>query len=125
MYIDQRPPRPKPMYKLVLLFRDHPSVPDLMSRWSREFVPAAEQLPGLQRVVVSHVEGSPAGAVDIRLIHELIFADREALLTAMQAPAGVAAGQTLVRLTKNAPGAVTMLFAEHQADDQRPAAPAA
>lgn len=113
------------MYKLVLLFREQPTVPDLMARWSRDFVPQADQLPGLQRVIVSHVEGGPAGPVDISLIHELLFESREALLTAMQSPAGVAAGQALVRLTKNAPGAVTMLFAEHQADEPRPGTPAA
>lgn len=109
------------MYKLILIFHDTPAVPDLMARWSRDFVPLAERLPGLQQVVVSPVENGPAGPVDIPLIHELIFPSREALMTAMQSPAGVAAGQSLVRLTKNAPGAVTMLFAEHKMDEPHPA----
>ncbi|MBP7690704.1 MAG: EthD family reductase [Anaerolineales bacterium] len=104
------------MYKLTLLFHDHPSVPDLVARWQRDFVPLAEKLPGLRQISVSHVDGGPAGPVDIRLIHELIFVTRESLMAAMQSPAGVAAGQSLVKITKNAPGAVTMLFAEHQTD---------
>lgn len=109
------------MHKLILIFHENSAIPDLMARWTREFVPLAEKLPGLQQIVVSQVVGGPAGPTDIRLIHELLFPTREALMTAMQSAAGVAAGQSLVRLTKNAPGAVTMLFAEHQADAPQPA----
>jgi uncharacterized protein (TIGR02118 family) len=108
------------MYKLVLIFRDNPGLPDLTARWSQEFVPLADRLPGLKLVVVSHVEGSPAGPADVLLIHELLFENKDALTAAMQSPAGVAAGQCLVRITRNAPGAVTMLFADHQLDAPRP-----
>jgi uncharacterized protein (TIGR02118 family) len=108
------------MYKLVLILRQDAADPGLVDRWSQEFVPLADQLPGLRQVVVSHVDGGPAGPVDIRLIHELIFEDRDALTAAMQSPPGVAAGQCLVRLTKNTPGSVTMLFAEHMQDEPRP-----
>lgn len=110
------------MYKLTLIFHDLPAAPDLVARWSQEFVPLAERMPGLQRVLVSHADGGPAGPVDIRLIHDLVFESREALLAAMQSPEGVAAGQSLVQLTKNAPGAVTLLFAEHMEDDPHPPA---
>ncbi len=104
------------MYKLILLFHIPADPPDL---WSMEFVPLADKLPGLRRVVVSHVEGGPAGPADIQLIHELHFDHKDALLAAMQSPEGVAAGQCLVRLTKNAPKTVTMLFAEHMEDSPR------
>ena len=109
------------MYKLTLLFHDNPAIPDLMERWSSEFVPLADKLPGLRLVGVSHVEGGPAGPSDIRLIHDLIFDDAAAMTAAMQSPEGVAAGQALVRLTKNAPGCLTMLFADHKQDTPRTA----
>lgn len=108
------------MYKLILLFHENPAIPDLVERWSREFVPLADQLPGLQAVVVSHVEGGPAGPSDIRLIHELIFDDKDALTAAMQSAPGVQAGQGLVRLTQSAPRTVTLLFADHLQDKPRP-----
>lgn len=108
------------MYKLTLLFHDNAAIPDLAERWSREFVPLADQLPGLKAVVVSHVEGGPAGPSDIRLIHELIFDDKDALTAAMQSAPGVQAGQCLVRITQSAPRTVTMLFAEHMQDEPRP-----
>lgn len=108
------------MYKLTLLFHDTPAIPDLMECWSREFVQLADRLPGLRLVGVSHVEGGPSGPTDMRLIHDLIFDDVQAMTAAMQSPEGVAAGQCLVRLTKNAPGCLTMLFADHMQDAPRP-----
>jgi uncharacterized protein (TIGR02118 family) len=113
------------MYKLILIFHDHPALPDLTPRWTREFVPLAERLPGLRRVVVSHVDGGPTGQTEYRLIHELLFEDKTALTEAMQSPEGVAAGQCLVRINKDAPGGVTMLFAEHLEDTPRPDASSA
>jgi uncharacterized protein (TIGR02118 family) len=107
------------MYKLTLIFHDNPAIPDLMERWSNDFVPLADKLPGLRLVSVSHVDGGPAGPSEIRLIHDLIFDDVQAMTAAMQSPAGVAAGQCLVRLTRNAPGSVTMLFADHKQDAPR------
>lgn len=109
------------MYKLTLIFYENAAIPDLVERWSSEFVPLADQLPGLQLVIVSHVDGGPAGPANIRLIHELIFEDKSALTAAMQSPQGVAAGQCLMRLTRNTPNAVTMLFAEHMEDAPHPA----
>lgn len=110
------------MYKLTLLFKET-ATQDIMERWSHEFVPLAEQLPGLKLVIVSHFDGGPAGPSEWRLQHDLIFENKEALLAAMQSEAGVSAGQALVRITRNAPEAVTMLFAEHMADEPRPMPP--
>jgi uncharacterized protein (TIGR02118 family) len=100
-------------FKLVILFNQPADPAHFEQRWSEEFVPLAERLPGLQRVVVSHTHGGPAGPVEIYLIHELHFASLAALTAAMASPAGVAAGQCLVRL---APRSATLLFAEHMED---------
>jgi uncharacterized protein (TIGR02118 family) len=101
------------IYKLVLLFKQPADPAEFERRWSEEFVPLAEGLPGLQRVVVSHTHGGPAGPVDIYLIHELHFEGLSALTAAMASPQGIAAGQCLVRL---AGGGATLLFAEHMED---------
>jgi uncharacterized protein (TIGR02118 family) len=101
------------VYKLIILF-NQPADPEAFEqRWSEEFVPLAERLPGLQRVVVSHTAGGPAGPVPIYLIHELHFSGMNALTRAMTSPEGVAAGQCLVRL---AGSSATLLFAEHMED---------
>lgn len=109
-----------PTYKLVILFRQPAHLAEFEQRWSEEFVPLAERLPGLQRVVVSHTRGGPAGPVEYCLIHELHFSGYEALAEALTSPAGVAAGQKLVQL---AGSSATLLFAEHMEDT--PSAPTA
>ena len=103
-------------YKLVILFRQPPDPAEFEQRWSEEFVPLAEQLPGLTRVVVSHTHGGPAGPVDIYLIHELHFTSQAALTDALSSPEGVAAGQCLVHLAGRLS---TLLFAEHMEDQPR------
>ena len=101
------------IHKLIILFKQPANPAEFEQRWSEEFVPLAERLPGLRRVVVSHTHGGPAGPVDIYLLHELHFDSPEALAAALSSAPGVAAGQSLVRL---APQAATLLFAEHMED---------
>ena len=100
-------------HKLVILFKQPDQPVEFERRWSEEFVPLAEQLPGLQRVIVSRTHGGPAGPVEIYLIHELHFASLSALHSAMASPQGAAAGQCLVRLAQSS---AALLFAEHMED---------
>jgi len=100
-------------HKLIILFKTPPNPADFQQRWSTEFVPLAERLPGLRRITVSWATGGPAGSVDIHLVYELHFDSLEALTAAMMSPAGVAAGQGLVRLAGQQ---ATLLFAEHSED---------
>ena len=111
-------------HKLVILFKQ-PENPALFERrWSEEFVPLTEKLPALQKVVVAHTHGGPAGPVDIYLIHELHFADLATLKASMTSAAGVAAGRCLVSLAPQQ--RATLLFAEHMEDTPAgaPSAPA-
>jgi len=98
------------MYKLIALFTLPADVGEFENRWSHEFVPLAEKMPGLRRAVVSRIEGGPAGPAPYHLIHEFYFDDKEALLAAMTAPEGTAAARCLMAF---APKDVTLLFAEH------------
>lgn len=104
-------------HKLLILFHA-PLPPDFEQRWSEHFVPLAEKLPGLRRVVVSHTNGGPAGPVDVYLLHELHFDSLEALKAAMLAPEGLAAGQALVKLAGKQ---ATLMFAEHMEDEPKAA----
>jgi len=101
------------LYKLVILFKQPVDLADFERRWSEEFVPLVEQMPDVQRIVVSHTHGGPAGPVDIHLIHEVYFESLNTLKTAMASPQGVAAGQCLLRFAKKN---ATLLFAEHMED---------
>ena len=104
-------------YKLIIVFKQQPKPIEFEQHWAEEFVPLAERLPGLQRVVVSRAHGGPAGRVDIHLIHELHFASPADLKAAMASPQGVAVGQTLISLAGRL---VTIAFAEHMEDRPAP-----
>ena len=103
-------------YKLIILFHQPPDPAEFERRWSEEFIPLVEQLPGLKRVVVSHTHGGPAGPVDIYLVQELHFATQAQMTEALNSPQGVTAGQCLVHLGGRL---VTLLFAEHMEDRPR------
>ena len=103
-------------YKLIILFKQPPEPAEFERRWSEEFVPLAERLPGLERVVVSHTHGGPAGPVEFYLVEELHFASQAALTEALSSPEGIAAGQCLVHLAGRL---ATLLFAEHMEDRPR------
>jgi hypothetical protein len=49
------------VHKLVIVLRGRRDADELERRWSEDFVPLAEKMPGLRRVLVGRVTGSPAG----------------------------------------------------------------
>jgi uncharacterized protein (TIGR02118 family) len=104
-------------YKLLIMFLTPEDTEAFERRWAEEFVPLAERLPGLRRVVVARTHGGPAGPVAVHLVHELHFDDFEALRAAMRSEAGVAAGQCLVKMAGKR---VTLAFAEHMEDVPSP-----
>ncbi len=84
------------MYKMTLLFRK-PEDPDLFEeQWTNNFLPAAEELPGIRRIAVCHVAGEPSGISDYYRMHEFYFDDRESLDRALNSDKGVRAGQALM-----------------------------
>jgi uncharacterized protein (TIGR02118 family) len=100
----------------MLLFRRPDDVDSFEQRWSHEFVPRAEKMPGIRRVTVSRIYGSPAGRAELHLVHEIFFDDAEALQRALVSPEGVEAGQTLINI---AGSFVSLSFAEHLEEDRQ------
>ncbi len=103
------------MYKLMLLFRQPQDVLEFETRWSNEFVPVVERMPGIRRVSVSRVIGGPAGEVDLHLVHEFYFSDLEALQAAMASPAGQEAGKALMAFAADD---TTLCFSEHLEEER-------
>ena len=85
-------------------------------RWSDEFVPRAERMPGLRRVALARTYGGPMGPTDVYLIHEFFFDDAQALRQAMTGPEGVEAGRALMGFAARQ---VSLSFAEHL-EEERP-----
>ncbi len=107
------------MVKLVLLF-GHPRDSEAFDAGFNAFLPLADRLPGLRRVVVSHAHGSPGGAARYRLMHELFFDDFPSARAAMASPEGAQAARQLWTFASEN---VTLFFADHL-EENRPLAAA-
>jgi uncharacterized protein (TIGR02118 family) len=103
------------LHKLILVFKLPPDVTTFERRWSEEFVPAAERMPGLRRVSVARTYGGPSGPPEIYLVHEFYFDGEEALHRAMTSPEGQQAGWALMGFAARQ---VSLAFAEHLEQDR-------
>ena len=97
------------MTKLVALFT-HPTDPAAFDLGFSRWLPLSEAMPGLRRVAVSHVQGSPDGAAPYSLIHEMFFDDLPAAHAAMSTPEGEAAARQLWAFAADN---VTLILADH------------
>ena len=104
------------MHKLIVIFRP-PHDPTIFERrWSDEFVPLAERMPGLRRVSLARAYGGPTGPTDVYLVHEFYFDDSIALQQAMVSAEGQQAGRALMGFAARQ---VSLTFAEHL-EEERP-----
>ncbi|HAJ05286.1 MAG TPA: EthD family reductase [Chloroflexi bacterium] len=97
------------MYKMTILFNTPENINDFEERWSQQFIPIAEQMPGVQRITVSHIEGEPKGKSEYYKIHEFQFANKPSLDHALNSEKGVQAGKALMKFAGNI---TTILFSE-------------
>lgn len=109
------------MYKLTLIFSkvEGADIEAIEHRWSHEFVPLAETMPGLQLVSISRMNRSITPEAKVHLIHELYFEDLEALDAAMRSEQGQQAGRLLMDFAGKS---VQVYFAEHKEDTPTPSA---
>ncbi len=98
------------MHKLMVLICRPEDPAGFEERWSREFVPQAERMPGLRRVSLTRVTRVLSGRSDLHLVHEFYFDDLESVRSAMASPDGQKAGQALMEF---AAAEATLCFAEH------------
>jgi uncharacterized protein (TIGR02118 family) len=98
------------MHKLVVVLRGVAESERLERQWSDDFVPLAEKMPGLRRVLVGRVSGAPAGPAEVVLLHEFLFDNLASLRAAMISPEGQAAGAALMRFAGER---AELFFAEH------------
>lgn len=97
------------MVKLVAIYRKPESVEAFDRHYFNVHAPLAEKMPGLLKLEVNKIYGTPAGDSDLHLIAEMYFENKEALATALSSPEGRAAGKDLMGFAGKL---VTMHFAE-------------
>src|SRR2546423_15709887 len=82
----------KPMTKVIAVYRQPKDTMNFDKYYAETHTPLAKKLPGLRRLEVTKVTGTPIGASDVYQIAELYFDDaaaRERALSSEEGEAGV------------------------------------
>lgn len=95
--------------KLIALYKRPEDENAFLDHYENVHAPLARKVPGLEKLVVNRVTGSPMGEAEYFLIAELHFPDRATFDAAMASEENRAAGKDLMSFAK---GMVTILFAE-------------
>lgn len=97
------------MVKLVALYKKPENPDEFDKRYFEGHIPIAGKMPGLRRMEVAKMVGSPSGDSEYYLMAELYFDDMDSLKAAMSSPEGKAAGKDVMSFARDI---VTMTFAE-------------
>ncbi len=84
------------MVKFVALYRK-PTDVDAFERHYREIhAPLAKRIPGLVKLEVSHMTGSPGGEPRYHMMAELYFDSKDAMMAGLNSEEGKAAAEDVV-----------------------------
>ena len=99
----------KGMVKFIALYKKPEDPAAFDKRYFEQHLPLANKIPGLKKVEISRVVGSPMGDSEYYLMAELYFDNMDALKAGMSSPEGKASGKDVMEFAK---GIVTFMFAE-------------
>ncbi|ERI08152.1 EthD family reductase [Aneurinibacillus aneurinilyticus] len=97
------------MVKLVAIYRKPENIETFDEHYFNVHAPLVEKMPGLKKLEVNKVYGSPMGESNLHLLAEMYFDNKEALNAAMTSPEGKAAAKDLMGFAGKI---VSMHFAE-------------
>ncbi|HEY9679436.1 MAG TPA: EthD family reductase [Drouetiella sp.] len=97
------------MVKLVALYKKPADTQDFDNQYFNTHLPLANKMPGLKKVEVARVTGTPGGESEYYLMTELYFDSKEDLQTAMSSAEGRAAAKNLMSFAKDV---TYMMFAD-------------
>jgi uncharacterized protein (TIGR02118 family) len=83
------------MVKLTALYKKPSNVEEFDRYYKEIHTPLAKKMPGLKKIELGQVVGSPGGDCDYHLIANLYFDNHESLKNAMSSPEGKAAAKDL------------------------------
>lgn len=97
------------MFKLIAIYKKPEDLEQFDQHYFETHAPLANKMPGLIRMEVNKIFGTPAGESNLHLIAEMYFEDKDALLNALASSEGKAAGKDLMGFAGKI---VSMHFAE-------------
>lgn len=97
------------MVKLVVLYKKPSDVAAFEKHYREIHLPLARKMPGIRRMDVSHVTGSPGGEAKYYMMAEIYFDTKESMMAALASPEGKAAGKDIMKVAGDI---MHMMFAE-------------
>ena len=97
------------MVKLVALYKKPADVDAFETHYREIHAPLARKMPGLKRLEVSHMTGSPAGEPKFYMTAELYFDDKAAMFAALGSDEGKAAAKDVMAFAGDI---IHMMFAD-------------
>jgi len=95
--------------KLVALYRKPADVTAFEKHYVEIHAPLARKMPGLQKLEVSHMTGSPGGEPKFYMMAEMYFETKEAMFAALGSAEGKAAAKDVMSFAGDI---IHMMFAE-------------
>jgi len=96
---------------LVILYKKPADVAAFETHYRETHLPLARKMPGVRKLEVSHVTGSPGGEPKFYMMAEVHFDDKEAMMAALGSPEGKAAGKDIMAVAGDI---MHMMFADVQ-----------
>lgn len=84
------------MVKLVVLYKKPADVSAFEQHYREIHAPLARKMPGLKKLEVSHVTGSPGGEAKYYMMAECYFDDKAAMMAALGSDEGKAAAKDVM-----------------------------
>ncbi len=97
------------MVKLVALYKKPADVDAFEKHYKEIHAPLARKMPGLKRLEVSHMTGSPGGEPKFHMMAELYFDDNSAMMAALGSEEGKAAAKDVMGFAGDV---IHMMFAD-------------
>ena len=89
------------MYKLIVTYKKPEDVDSFMDHYTNVHIPLVEKIPGLVRVEINRITGSPMGGEpDLFMIAEMCFADAETFQAAMRSKENMETGKDAMGFAK-------------------------
>ncbi len=97
------------MVKLIALYRRPEDVDAFERHYFNVHLPLVRAIPGLQKIEITHITGSPIGEPKYHLMADMYFESPDAMNAANASPEGKAAARDMLSF---APELVTIIFGD-------------
>lgn len=97
------------MVKLIALYKKPGDVVAFEKHYREIHTPLAKKMPGLKKLEISHVTGSPGGEAKFYQVAEMYFDNKDAMMTALGSAEGRAAAKDVMGFAGDL---IHMMFAE-------------